>query len=841
MTWKLQFLVRGTQAVPCFIDTIAYSVLARNTLLFTFLVDNGAEKRLSSIWNIFYHMMLDKGSLSLLIKQCRKLVPLAQDMETWKQGPYAHIVSMCDDGTLLDIQRFWKLWLGTADFNVQQTKHFTKNFQDGLENICQHTKEQLVFTSMRSAGPLALVTPVAATDQFQRFWTSGVTDDGTQTAKPAKNVNPTFAFSALADKLTVHYGTNPILGFHLAETLASSGCAPSVESAAMVFKMVQAARHQFNAWCKAVIGRIQHTSASSASLVVRMYAGEALAFCQALHSIGISPQPHTPSFVAPWKRSVVRLDKTAYGSHALSPAPTSFNVIETSNLTDPLGLHNLLIVTVPLLRKSLSSTLYTETLLRPRESATRGILTHLCGDPATISLLLGVVPSTYVSRFTTRSNMSDTVMHHVSGGLKTQHHERLAWKSVDHGYVAEPSWEKCIRFAPEQLAKTLFEIYLQMFSDEDLSKRLDMSDLNMDEMLQKIQSPGLLHYTRRSFALFLAHVQKRVQCDWAKVIEILKGLVTEDRTLITGSNLCQELACQLLLAGFTLPLLSPADVRDFRARQDPLIFRDWSTVPQVVTVVLVVPRHAITNVQSDPSTVGTPILQCEILAGLWHNIFACISASFGKLAISGRGENKTAVITEDSTGTNGTSPMVVSFPILVPTLILNSDGAVGLAVRSTLSNMSLMEKLGPEMSIFRARLTDERYVHILSKAPTTNDSATDDVVSPITHGKSDGVVEHHPVHVETDASNTRIQSLTSHIDITDAAEQVSLVGGCAVRTTQFSVNQVILHIEKHQRIVAFPLSVDALNAKLRVARKSKYVEVSVRTSLLVSDFLHHNR
>ncbi|KIM64036.1 hypothetical protein SCLCIDRAFT_23889 [Scleroderma citrinum Foug A] len=85
------------------------AVLARNTLLFTLLVDNGAEKRLSSIWNIFYHMMLDKGSLSLLIKQCRKLVPLAQDMETWKQGPYAHIVSMCDDATLLDIQRFWKL------------------------------------------------------------------------------------------------------------------------------------------------------------------------------------------------------------------------------------------------------------------------------------------------------------------------------------------------------------------------------------------------------------------------------------------------------------------------------------------------------------------------------------------------------------------------------------------------------------------------------------------------------------------------------------------------------------------------------------------------------------
>ena len=224
-------------------------------------------------------MMLDKDSLSLLIEQCRKLVPLAQDMETWKQGPYAHIVAMCDDATLFDIQRFWKLWLGTAEFNVQQTKRFTKNFQDGLKNVRAGKQEYFVITSMRSAGPLAPVAMKAATDQFQRFWTSGVTDDGIQAAKPAKNVNPTFAFSASGDKVAVHYGTDPILGFHLEETLASSGCALSDESAAIVSKMVQAARHQFNAWCIAVIGRIQHTSASSASLVVRMYAGEALAFC----------------------------------------------------------------------------------------------------------------------------------------------------------------------------------------------------------------------------------------------------------------------------------------------------------------------------------------------------------------------------------------------------------------------------------------------------------------------------------------------------------------------------------------------------------------------------------
>jgi len=828
VTWKPQFLVCVTQARPLFIDIIPS--LARNALLFTLLADDGAENRLSSIWNIFYHMMLDKDSLSLLIEQCRKLVPLAQDMETWKQGPYAHIVAMCDDATLFDVQRFWKLWLGTADFNAQQTKRFTKNFQDGLKNVRAHIEDHFIMTSMRSAGPLAAVTLKAATDQFKCFWTSGVTDDGIQAAKPATNVNPTFAFSASGDKVAVHYGTDPILGFHLAETLASSGCVPSDESAAIVFKMVQAARQQFNAWCKAVIGRIQHTSASSASLVVRMYAGEALAFCQALHSIGISPQPHTPTFVAPWKRSVVRLDNTAYGLHALSPAPTSFNVIETSNLLDHLGLHNLLIVTVPLLRNLPSSTLYTEALLSLGESATKGILTHMCGDPSTISLLLGVIPSGYVSRFTTRSNMADTLMLEILDVTKAQYHERLAWKLIDPEYTAEHSWKRPIRFAPEQLAKTLFEIYLQMFSDENISQLLAMSHLSTAEKHRRVQSSGLLHHTRRSFALFLAHIQRRARCDWEKVIYILEGLVLGDQTLITGSNFYQELVCQLHLAGFTLPWLSPTKVRELRAQENPPIFRDWNTVPQVVTVTLVVPRHVIAKVRSELADAVTPILQCEIRTAFGHNAFACTSASFGKLEISGRGENKTAVFMEDNAGAHGTSPVVLSFPVLATTLIHTSGGTVGLAVRSSMSSMPLVKKLGLEMGIFKALLTDERYVHVLAKAPTTSDAAADATMPPAP--LANDAIEHHPIHVEMDASNTRVLSLTAHVSITDAEEQVSFVGGCAVRTTQLSANQLTLNVEKYQHTVAFPLPVDALTAKIRLARKSKYVEVSVRTSLI---------
>ncbi|KAL4077707.1 hypothetical protein J3A83DRAFT_4475246 [Scleroderma citrinum] len=790
------------------------AVLARNTLLFTLLADHGSEKRLASIWNIFYHMMLDESSLSLLIEQCRKLVPLAQDMETWGEGPYSHVVTMCNADTLSDIQRFWKLWLGTADFNAQQTKSFAENFQDGLGKVRAGTKDHALRTSMLSAGPLALVTLKAVAYQFNRFWTTGVTDDGTQAVKPASNVNPTFAFSASGDKVTVHYGTDPISGFHLAETLASAGYALSDESPTVAFKMVRAARDQFSSWCKAVIGRIQHTSASSASLVIRMYAGEALAFCQALHSVGPT-SPHTPSFVAPWRRSIVQFDAAAYGLHAPSPAPTSFNVIETSNLLDHVGFHNLLTVTVPLLCDSPSSTLYTEGLLATGESITQGILAHMCGDPSTISLLLGVVPSAYFARFTTRPDIPETL----------QYHQRLAWKPIGHGHATRHPRNEPIRFAADQLAGSLFEIYLKMFSDENMSKLFAMMNLPKVGMLRKIQSSGIIHHTRRSFVLLLAHIRKRVQCDWDKVICLLEDLIQRDRVLITGSNFFQEMLGQLRLTGFTLSSLSPAYMRELHAQVNPPIFREWRMVPEVVTVVLVVPRHIITEVQSELSDVGTPNLQCEVRVGIAHNAFACISASFGKLEVSGRGRDKTAIIIEDSTGAHGTSPMIISFAILAVFLIPTSGGTVGLAVRSSLSTVSLVKKFGLGLSLFHAPLVDERYVHILSKAPTTNNTVADGANQPIPHGRPDGMVEHHPILVGMDASNTRVQSFTAHITITDVAEQVTLAGGCIVRTTQLSANQVTLHVEKHQHIVEFPLPVNIGSAKLRVARKSKYVEI----------------
>ncbi|KAG6328214.1 hypothetical protein ID866_10875, partial [Astraeus odoratus] len=428
--------------------------------------------------------------------------------------------------------------------------------------------------------------------------------------------------------------------------------------------------------------------------------------------------------------------------------------------------------------------------------------------------------------------MSDILLHEIGNRAHSQYHERLAWKLLWSARPNAAPRGDLIRFTPDELARALFDIYLKMFSDENLSKQMGLLSLPKKEMLWKIQTSGLIHHTRRSFALLLAHIKTRVQCDWEKVINDLEELVLRDHTLITGSNFYQEMVSQLHLAGFPLSWLSPGEVRKLHLKVDPPIFREWQTVPLVVTVALVVPRQAISRVQSDLSDAGTPILQCEIRLASGHNAFACISGSFGRLEVSGRGEHKTAVILEDSAGIQGTSPLIVWFPVLSTTLIHTSGGTVGLAVRSTMRSTPLVQKLGLEMVLFKSLLTDERHSHILSQAPvSTTVSTPANEVSKTVCPTSEEISGCHPIHVAMDKSSTQIQSLTARADIVDFAGQTALANGCNVVAKQKSLDQVIIHMEQYQQAVAFPLPVDVEKAKLRVARKSKYVEVVAPTTL----------
>lgn len=139
--------------------------------------------------------MLDQESLSLLIEQCRKLVALAKDLESWNAGPYARFLTVCDKRTLAELHQFWSLYASTVDYSPDRRKRFKKSFSNGMKEVRDRLGGGLVMTSSRSAGPLLPLAVEAVGEQFRKFWSTGITDDGLHSTEQATFINPTFAFS----------------------------------------------------------------------------------------------------------------------------------------------------------------------------------------------------------------------------------------------------------------------------------------------------------------------------------------------------------------------------------------------------------------------------------------------------------------------------------------------------------------------------------------------------------------------------------------------------------------------------------------------------------------------
>ena len=774
------------------------SQTARNALLLTLLADEGAQDRLDLIWNIFYHFVLDQESLSLLVEQCRKLVAFAKDLESWSAGPYARFLTVCDKGTLSQLHRTWSLYVATTVYPADRYKRFQKSFLDGMKEVNGRFSDEFVLSSSRSAGPFLPDAVKVVAEQFRKFWLTGITDDGLHSTERATFVNPTFAFSISGEKFSVHYGTDPVAGFHLAEVFATYR---DETSTLLVQKLVLAARTQFSQWCTSVI-KLLKVATASPKLIVRMFAGDALMLCQAFAYLNSYGKTITPILSSPWKASNIEFEESQYGEGASTPAPTTFNVIDTSNISDHVGLLNLLVVTVPILTGSPSATLYTEALLSYGDATSAVILERLCGDMQTMSLLLGVIPSSFLSRFTTRSNVHETLLQafNPSG---TQYHEQVAWKAIG---------ENLISFAPDQLGQLLFSIYLKMFSEENMTRQLRNMSLSATRALLE---PSLVHYTRRSFVQLLSHIKSRVRTDWTLVMEKFDDKVAQDTSLILGSNFYQEMCCHFhLLDIVTFTSMEKSYVRDLCVKTKSGIFKGWKSVPAAVTVVLVVPRSKITAVESELRRGGTPLLQCEIRnASLW-NIFAHIFAAYGTLETTGTGQTKKATFVEEKEGESA-SPLVVFFSAPSSSLLLSYNATVGFRTRPSPRSFSttLLE------AIFSAPLEDSRHVHILAEPPFPPVSPARDRCKLVRQESK------RAIGVQMNESFTEVHSFMIRIDIDDPARQASLVAGSAVKIESTPPQGASLYIGSYAEKIDFPLPVDATNTKLRVARKSMYIEV----------------
>lgn len=768
-----------------------------------------------TIWNIFFHLYLDSDSRSALVKQCKKLVELSDTLQSWNASSYGPFLKISTAYTLAETRRHWSLYVGMQDLPHERTKNiraaFKKIFKK-MESVRCHP------STARSSGPLMLLASEVVFTQAKRYWKTGVTMSDPKKVASATELNPTLAYSLEGEGCAIHYGTDPLIPFHLASLFGNAKGAITADNA------VKAAQTQFNTWCSAFY--ISITSPSHRP-VIRLVLGEALVVCQALRAFSTNGILALGLPVAQWKTKLIELNKYDY---VPGGAPPLFNVIETSNLEDYVGLLNLLTSAVPLLSTSTpSSVLYIESLLfsGPDSDATKEFTERVGANIAVMGLLLGVSPVDYLSGFTSRSNTHELQMHAMAGGNATQYHQVTTWKRSTSGDIhisLGNQTELPPVFDPRQLGTLLFDIHQELFAHEDSKTFQKMNEHNIDKAVAR---SNIIHYIRESFVLFLKLVRDKNRIDpgqWNQTLARFLDIQRQGHTIEKMDTLAfNDLFAQMYRHGvYKHPMLFLKFSKAGR-------FSQWDKLTPIVRIILVVPREKVAALERLDA--GTPLLECRVFGRATFNIFTSIHVAFGKVISVGSKSNPQVLFEEDPRGRKGDMPLVASFimPIgLLTDLEPMKDLEVSLSIRNTTAALPLMKTLGFNLHVFTAKLLDEYHVHVLPEQPLSSTTLpvfdhhparpTSDQFSQI--GKSSAAF------VELDEQCELVSSLTSTISVDNHDAQILFRSAAVPQVVQISPCIMRVNIGNYAQNVVFPYPIIGSKNRLRLARKSLYIEAS---------------
>lgn len=807
--------------------------VARNVLLLTLIIDYTDGSKDKSIWNIYYHLLLDKESLELLHIQAQKLTSLSTSIQEWHTTKYGRLLRMCDQGTLLRVRRIWNSY-GSPTVSRNDTAKPDQCLDSQIQKARDMQSLQLGrgmnLTGFRSAAPLSVLALEDLAKLFQHFWKYGVTDTDPSSLSQSKFSNPMFTSSS-EDAFTLHYGTDPLLGFHLATAYASlaPGSPFKILAESQSPKAVAAAQLQCQEWSSS-FRKCQNKS------TIRFFAGDALAFCHTLQHMNTTGDRSQSN----WYRDLYHLEPLILDSKDYNPegnAPLLFNVIDTSNLQDHLGAINLLVATSPLLEHTIFATLYTEALVKKQEDLKKLVDSILCGHFPTLSILFGLIPIEYWTNFTATSSVEEHLfdsVRRIMGDKENdtgQMHSRLTWKRRAGDSAALPT----MRFDEFELARILYQVYLNMFQSEDVTQLFSKTDL------QTIQNSSLLHYHRGSLASFLCFLKRMVVIDWKKMMSHFIKLVKQDETLLMSSNYLQELYLHLHLHGlYTLPDLGlPIDHIDHYQTSNSLIA--WKNIPAIVCITLKVPRTNLGHITKVPlERLGSPILRCTLqssdssnAAQQWQNTFASLQLAFGEISISSSrcGEDVKLNVSEDASGWNGHSPLLVSFLAPGSMVRLESQATtVAFGIQATPQSVYTFSKsLGPEMNLYATTLGNENQVYITKYRPNLSGHASvcnfgDPNQAAKKHANEDITTT---VKADVDIKTGQISALVGRLTILSGSIKSTLSSGAIVETVQVSPDTIGIAIGKSgpQFRLLFPVPVLRSRSNSRIARKSAYVEV----------------
>ncbi|KAH6910502.1 hypothetical protein BKA70DRAFT_1370914 [Coprinopsis sp. MPI-PUGE-AT-0042] len=715
------------------------AILARNILLFTMAID---ERPANVIWNVFFHFRLDLVSKEVLISQCEKLIGLSSTLSEWSTSIYGSHLRMCTEHTLCEVRRHWTLYRDMGSLPQARLDAIATAFNRMAcgEPASRHCWDGPTLKRASHFDSDAIAVPLQS---YPNYWKTGTSFFDKERQLGAVELNPTFAYSLGGEGASFHYGCDPLIPFHLAPIFGNAATVPTI------VEVFDGAFSQFDGWCSSY--RLA-TKSKLPPLTIRFFFGDAIAVTRAL-----SLQPtrgfKTSIPVAPWKAN---------------EPPTAFNVIHTSNLVDDVGLFNLILAASPLLALSPFAVLYSESILQTGSNATKAFRKSMKADISVMALLLDLVPVDYLCGFTSRSNTHELNLHRhffknrISPQVE-QFHQVTTWKRPTSG-----------------------DGHFRKLSHQRLWRRIKGTSL------EPLQGSNMAQETRESFVLFLKRAQERLnpnEAFWNETMARFRTLQSRDVATMDGLYF-QYLSAQLLLHHvFRSPLFSSKASKIGR-------FKDWELVPDVVRIILVVPRSALAVLERS-------------------GIFSTLSTAFGRVISTGTVSSPKILFEEDSAGWKGSSPLIDP----------PQDVMIGFGVRNTpAATHMLTSKLGIDLRIYSAKALDETQVHVLPEFPlpaSSSGGATQPKEEPLTPALLSQIGNFHDgkLEVRLDEQCELLEEFKAHIATTNEAT----IRHCLPCVLRVSVGT-------RSQDVVYPFPVQGDGNRLRLARKSKYIEILVKPS-----------
>ena len=560
------------------------AVLARNVVLLTLIIDSSTSNTAiptleSTIWNIFYHFYIPSQDLVILHSHLKKLCNASESYDSWRESPYGKYIKYIDRSTLAHLRNYWTQYGETGYI----TKARNKQAREAIGKRSKEIGDNSILNGIRAAGPAWLNASQAVPKLYQEFWKTGVAggnpEDKAQLGGGCTGeVNPLFAVSSAPSKtFAVHYGAEPLVNFHVAE--AFHGLSPSAQT------VVDVAKSQFKQWCGVFSELVKQ-----GRVTLRLFHGDALAFCYHLQLFLQNLSDIPRNFRKAWSSELLEIDGDC--------PKERFHVIDTSNLSDHVGMINMFSAAAPLLCWDHICTLYTENLLLASEDTSATLTTLLGSDVTTFALLVGLSPCGSQSNVTLDAIGNEAVLSARNSGRELrQFRMRVTWKHLASGDLLAGTEQAVpqITFEHDSLALYLFSIYRKMFALEDITQ----FGARTDRMATGKYSIDQARYTRAAFASLLKLVISRVSVeDWSATIRIFLDHVEKDRTLLVGSNSLQELYMYLHLFSIWTTdalsveprILSKTLLLGLRQPSEDTGHLASSSLPSVARMVLIVPR-----------------------------------------------------------------------------------------------------------------------------------------------------------------------------------------------------------------------------------------------------------